>query len=392
MRPFGPSGIRSLRGCAGLLSAVFLSAACAHGSAPAREDAGRRAAATPEGQVRFTGRVTLDAFDPDAIRFGWQGSGLVATVRGPRISGRLASEDGREIFFHVVVDGRVLTRASVTSRMGEEVVLAEGLSSGPHVFELYRDTESHQGATRFQGFTEGVVEQAPPASGRLLEVVGDSISAGFGNLGRETHSSRGDAGECTWSASTSSWAQTYAALAGRALGAEVSTIAMSGWGLYEGGDDDREHAIGKVYGRAYGAYVTGNWTFPRTPQAVVVQIGGNDIGPRGSPTFDRGLFVQAGLDLVSQIRAHAPEAWILVALGPWDEGEPGLALLRDAQQAIVDERTREGDPRIERIELPAQPPGPGGEIVTGCMWHPSAAHHQLMAEVLRERLHQRLGW
>ncbi len=258
--------------------------------------------------------------------------------------------------------------------------------------ELYRDTESHQGASRFQGFTAGVVEEAPPASGRLLEIVGDSISTGWGNLGRETHSPRGDTGECTWAASNSSWAQSYGALAGRALGAEVSTIAMGGWGLYEGHDDDREHAMGKVYGRAFGAYVPGTWTFPRTPQAVVVQLGGNDVGPREKPTFDRELFVQAGLDLVAQIRAHAPEAWIVFVLGPWDEDDPALPTLRDAQQAILDQRRSLGDRRIDRLEFPPYPAGPDGEIVTGCRWHPSLAHHQRMAEVLRQHLHERLGW
>jgi lysophospholipase L1-like esterase len=70
----------------------------------------------------------------------------------------------------------------------------------------------------------------PPAgASRLIEVIGDSISCGYGDLGKLADS------ECL---TTESHWDSYEAVAARALGAEVSTIAASGRGVIRnyGGD------------------------------------------------------------------------------------------------------------------------------------------------------------
>ena len=69
----------------------------------------------------------------------------------------------------------------------------------------------------------------PPGPGRLIEVIGDSITCGYGDLGK-----LGDA-DCY---PTESHWDTYEAVAARMLGAEVSTIAASGRGVIRnyGGD------------------------------------------------------------------------------------------------------------------------------------------------------------
>ena len=59
----------------------------------------------------------------------------------------------------------------------------------------------------------------PPGPGRLIEVIGDSITCGYGDLGK-----LGDA-DCY---PTESHWDTYEAVAARMLGAEVSTIAGVG--------------------------------------------------------------------------------------------------------------------------------------------------------------------
>jgi len=63
-------------------------------------------------------------------------------------------------------------------------------------------------------------------AGRLIEVVGDSISAGYGNLGSEPHPNWVASPACHWTADNSTWYQTYAALAGPCPHppAEVSTL------------------------------------------------------------------------------------------------------------------------------------------------------------------------
>ena len=62
--------------------------------------------------------------------------------------------------------------------------------------------------------------------GRVVEIVGDSISAGFGNLGSETHPGYGPdpTGGCGFTTDTESAYLTYGAVAARALGIEVIVL------------------------------------------------------------------------------------------------------------------------------------------------------------------------
>ena len=76
---------------------------------------------------------------------------------------------------------------------------------------------------------DGALMDPPAGAGRLIEVIGDSISCGYGNLGTLADT------ECF---TTESHWDTYESIAARALGAEVSTIAASGRGIIRnyGGD------------------------------------------------------------------------------------------------------------------------------------------------------------
>jgi lysophospholipase L1-like esterase len=335
-------------------------------------------------RIRWTGRVDTSA--PGAVRFAWQGAGLVATVRGRELAVKLRTDGASgTIWFQPVVDGQPRPRFGVEAGADRTVVLASFGTAGDHTVELYRETEGTQPASAFLGFTSGEVRGAPPASGRRLEIVGDSISAAYGNLGVERHLPR-DARRCTWSAENSSWYQSYGALAGRALRAEVSTVAVSGWGLFQD-RLGRPHALGGVYEHALGVHDPTPYRFPRRPAAVIVNLGTNDE----AGGFDRARYVQAGLALLARIRAHAPDAWVLFAIGPLMP-PAGLHAVAEAQGAIVAEARSRGDARVESFTFAPQRIGAHGEIPTGCDWHPSAAEHQRMADALVPLLRSRLRW
>jgi hypothetical protein len=171
------------------------------GNDPVRPDAGTKSA---EAGVRWVGRV--DIGDPALPRFAWSGSGLVATVSGTTISIRLKTEGASDpVFFQPVVDGTPGQRFSVPSSE-QTIALGTGLGDGNHVVELYRETEGRYGDSVFLGFAEGILKAPPTGEGRLIEVVGDSISAGYGNLGMEEHPNYGPDpnGGCRFSTETES--------------------------------------------------------------------------------------------------------------------------------------------------------------------------------------------
>ena len=191
--------------------------------------------------VRWVGRVdtTTDAAHP---RFSWSGTGFVARVLGD-VAVRADQHQRHVPIFKTVVDGTPqapFTAAAGTSRPARS---ASGLAADVHTVELYRQTEGPQGDSQLLALTVGggALMDPPRRPGRLIEVIGDSITCGYGELGTLADS------DCF---PTESHWDTYEAVAARALGAEVSTIAISGQGVFRNYGGDMTDTMPMVYTRA----------------------------------------------------------------------------------------------------------------------------------------------
>lgn len=334
--------------------------------------------------VRWVGRV--DAEDPAAPRFAWSGSGFVATVAGTAISVALATEGTSEqVFVQPVVDGTPGARVALGS--GEQTItLGSDLGDGDHVVELYRETEGRYGRSVFLGFTEGTLKEPPAGQNRLIEIVGDSISAGYGNLGSEEHPNHGadPSGGCMFSTETESAYNTYGAIAARQLGADASIVAVSGWGAYRDNISSKRTVISSVYGNTLGTLATPAWSFQQRADAVVVNLGTNDFA-MGDP--GEAAFKKAYSSLLTTIRRKHPQAWIFAMIGPLLHGS-GLTQATTYQTAIVKERKAAGDSRIELLNFGQQDISLG----TGCSYHPNVTVQTAMAEMLVTAIQGALGW
>ena len=339
----------------------------------------------PSDGPRWVGRV--DATDPKAVRFAWQGAGLVATVNGSTIAVKLRTEGTPTVFFQPVIDKKMATRFKVDVGADQTVTLATGLDATDHLVELYRDTEGMYGLSTFLGFTSGTVNGAPSASGRLIEVVGDSISAGYGNLGSEPHPNWVASPACHWTAENSTWYQTYAAIAGHALNAEVSTIARSGWGMCRDNGGSTSGVLSSVYANALGTYDKEIWSFEPKASVVVINLGTNDWA-----TGDPGTsYETAYQSFIGNVRSHYPDAWIFLTIGSM-VGEPGLTQVKTHLAIVVAALAATGDKKLLTFDLGVQNMGSDGSVPTGCDWHPNVADHQRMAGILQQQLSAKLGW
>jgi lysophospholipase L1-like esterase len=337
------------------------------------------------GGPRWVGRV--DSTNPNAVRFAWQGAGLVATVNGTSIAVKLRTEGTTTVYFQPVIDGKMATRFNVDSGADQTVTLASGLAAADHVVELYRDTEGMYGLSTFLGFISGTVKGAPAASGRLIEVVGDSISAGYGDLGSEPHPNWVASPACHWTAANSTWYQTYAAVAGHALNAEVSTIARSGWGMYRDNGGSTTGVLSSVYANALGTDNTAVWGFVPKASVVVINLGTNDwaTGDPGTP------YETAYESFIATIRSHYPDAWIFLTIGSM-VGEPGLTQVKTRLANVVAALAAAGDQKLVTFDMGVQNMGADGSVPTGCDWHPNVADHLRMAGILQQQLSAKLGW
>ena len=323
--------------------------------------------------VRWVGRVDLG--DAQKPRFSWSGSGFVARFAGTSLSVQINSSGA--FLFKAVVDGTPRTAFTIPS--GQQTVsVISGLAAGTHTVELYRQTEGSQGDSQLLGVTVGGgALMAPPAApARLIEVIGDSISCGYGTLCALADS------DCF--PTESQW-DTYAAVAARALGAEVNTIAMSGQGAYRNYGGDMNNTLPMVYTRALTNDAAPIWDFRTQAQAVIVNLGTNDIsnnkGDPGTP------FETAYSGLLQTVRSKYPGALIVCIIGPLLSGTD-LSTIQGHIKTVVNARIAAGDRNVEFFDKIA----PQTSDKAACQYHPNTAENQIMADQLVSELRAKLGW
>lgn len=340
-------------------------------------DGGDDATTVVAAGVRWMGRV--DTIDPNAPRFAWTGAGFAAQFSGTSVSVDLANDDA--YFFQVVVDGQKGERFQAAKGRATRTV-STGLAAGTHTLELYREIEGYYGTSQFFGITGAALQAPPPSRGRLIEFVGDSITAGYGNLGVEPHPNYGNPSPCSFSFATESGYMSYGAVTARAVGADASIIAESGWGVYRSRTGDMNEVLPKVYDRVLANSATPAWDFRTKPQAVVINLGTNDFS-QGDPGSAYATALGAFVDT---IRAGYPSAWIFCAVGTmYTDDQHGKAL--SYTQSVVSARGGDAG-KIAAVDLGSQDALKG----TGCDWHPNAAEDQRMADILVPVLKQKLGW
>ncbi|MET0591091.1 MAG: SGNH/GDSL hydrolase family protein, partial [Polyangiaceae bacterium] len=324
----------------------------------------------------WIGRV--DTTDPNAPRFAWSGTGFAARFSGTSIGVTMKNDDA--YFFQVVIDGKKGERVRAVKGQATRSV-ATGLAAGTHTLEMYREIEAGYGTSQFLGVTEATL-LSPPVAPRLVEFVGDSITAGYGNLGNEPHPNYGNPSPCSFSFETESAYMSYGAVTARALGAEASLIAASGWGVYRSRTSDMNEVLPKVYANALGMNAAPAWDFRAKPSAVVINLGTNDFSPGdpGAPyTTALGAFVDT-------VRGKYSAAWIFLAVGSmYSAQQHGKAL--SYAQSVASSHGGDGG-KIAAVDLGSQDALQG----TGCDWHPSTAEDQRMADTLAPVMKQKLGW
>jgi hypothetical protein len=342
------------------------------GKGGASGQAGAGAEGGGKAEVHWVGR--MDFSDAKGPRFAWSGSGAVARFNGTQVGVTVSSGQ-----YTVLVDGQLRPKLVGSSAVQS---LATGLAAGPHTVEIYRRTEANQGESQFLGFDFGSgTLLPPPLPTRRLEVVGDSISCGYGVEGANA--------TCPFSADTENHYLSYEALAARAVSAELVTIAWSGKGAFCNYGDDATSCVDPMptyYERALPNRSDSAWDFQKwQADAVVINLGTNDFSTNQDPTKEQ--FEGAYTALIKKIRSKYANAWILCTNGTMLTGTD-LTTVRGYIQNVVTTLSAAGDAKLKSFELTPQAAADG----YGCDYHPSKATHVKMADQLTAVLKSTLGW
>lgn len=326
-----------------------------------------------EGLVNWYGRTkatdSLVASDnvTSGFEVGFFGTELIADLSGQ--SGAYLS---------VFLDGDTDCETNVIKELNSRktVTLVSKLSEGAHTVKVLKRSEAADALCSLYSLkTDGRFVDPLEMPARKMEIYGDSITAGYGNLGNNSGTKTNE---------NSNGLYTYSFLAAQNLNAQINTIAYSGYGLYT----SRWSAglIPSIYQCISGGDGT-LWDFNSyQADVVMINLGTNDYANLGGanaamPFFNAQSFKTAYKTFIGNLREKYPHASIVCIYGMMDNS----AVMTGAISSTVTEINNDGDTNVHYLNLPqADNSGVGG--------HPSAAAHLIASAALTEELKELMNW
>jgi lysophospholipase L1-like esterase len=343
--------------------------------------------ATNADQVRWFGRV-----NPATKELTWPGTGVSFDFQGTTASVAIASAYG-DNSFDLIVDGGAPTEISKFSG----TISTPKLSNAKHTVELRRRSETALGTVTLGNITADGKLSPTIAPKRQIELIGDSITVGYGLDGVLP---------CVNNAIVTNNPKTYGVLAAKALNADFHVVAWSGKGLIRNyvsppSNPDTSPILPQLWTR-YGANdADGSYTFPTSwnPSAVVINLGTNDFGfllndATGQQYEARkpivgADFTAAMVKFVKQIQVHYPKAdFFLVGSPMLSDGYPAQDPAQKTKHtnAIQAAIKQLNSAKMHYVDWPSQ-----GSAV-GCDYHPNAATHAAEGKVLAQAIGAALKW
>ncbi|GIG88183.1 SGNH/GDSL hydrolase family protein [Plantactinospora endophytica] len=349
------------------LTVALLATALSPGTAGATDPARPKPTSPVLAGTHVGGRVVVDR---STLAYTWPGVYFEGRFRGTGVGIVLDDADND---YDVAVDG---TTVATLVTPGRTTHWVDGLADGVHRVRLVKRTESPWAAGRFGGFVAapgGAILDRPRARARQVEFVGDSYTAGYGNMS--------DSRDCTGEQvnRTTNADLGFGALTARRLNADYQVNAFSGRGMvrnYNGGEPGTSYrtyydrALLNVEGDVWRD--RGGWR----PQLVVIGLGINDFstpvdpGEQWTPETLVAAYRAAYLAFLDKLRArYGPRTTIVVSA----THVPGGEVFAETARQVVQERTD----RVHYWYYDS-----AGLDYGGCHWHPSLRDHEIIADRL----------
>lgn len=358
---------------AGLFVALLLVPTAALCATSLQQDATPFAAAVmpPSGQDRSLIAVPLhtpsrvDRLPDGTYLYQDSATSFAATIIGPEVEVQLDDATHR---IAIEIDGE---RRAVLDRPGLASFRLAGLSAAAHAVKVTILSEPKATPGRLIGvLATGLPPLADVEPRQKIEFIGDSITAGYGNLG---------SGQCSDAEvfATTDAGFAFPSLVGSALNADIRVFAISGRGVvrnYNGGI--RSPSLSDAYDVRASADGADWW-----PDAVVIGLGTNDYSTdirAGEVWADQGqlraAFVARYAALARSIRHRHARAQIV--LTAYEGG--GRSFQREIA-AVHAELRRGGDDRVSILTFPRVDH-------SGCNNHPDAAEDEILARAVQHQL------
>lgn len=358
-----------------------------------------------EEQMKITGRTLFE----NGVRIlGWSGSGVTFRFFGRQASAKILSnpEDWEA---HLKARIAVYVRENPAKEEASQPKVLM-LEKGIQEISLFESEEPKDVTITIMKYseapfaycgiewieTDGKTLLPPPeASSRRMEIIGDSITCGYGV--------EADSELIPFSTDTENPTLSYSMLLAGKLQAEVNLVSWSGNGIISHYVDESAaepgtgHLMPEIYPytdisaeeqlkkkQLIEAGEERRWDFSRfVPALVLINLGTNDCSWCRTIPERNAEFKAEYRKFLKEVRKYNPDAVILCVLGTMDE-----RLLTEIREAVSETAKETQDKRLHFQALPPQDPADG----YGSDWHPSKETHRKTAELLAGKISALMGW
>ncbi|KAF2828983.1 hypothetical protein CC86DRAFT_183879 [Ophiobolus disseminans] len=332
----------------------------------------------PAQAIRYLGRV-----NPATKELSWSATGVSFTFSGKSATIGIEGLSGANSA-ELIIDGKSTYIPSVS---GTSVTTPKNLTQGKHTVIFRKSSEAQFGSIFIGNITvDGKFGADIPARSRRIEVIGDSITSGYG-IGATL--------PCTNTAALEIISQTYSVRTAEALNADLSIISWSGIGIirnYASGQVDTSPIMPERYTK-YGANdASGSYPFPKSdrPNAVVINLGTNDFGHNNvRPKLTGTEYTAAMVKFVRQVAAGYKNdpTFFLLTSPMMSDGYPAGENVKSTQRAALNEAALQlNGTKAVVVDWPDQ----GSDL--GCDYHPTPNTNGIGAKLLTEAVAKALGW
>ena len=340
----------------------------------------------------FSGRCSRNAVD-GSVSFDWLCAAHVNVQGASFVRALLNSTGGARARFSATLDGAYESSSfyvgapdATTAPASSFLIASGGLGPLPRLLQLRNVPEPAMagvGPSAFftlAGFETDGQAASPSPNTRSIEIVGDSISAGFGSRGSAARALQCNDVDINNSGQT----YTYGQLLADAFSADLSNIAWSCKGMLANGCGDAGETMPQFYMQTFAGRPAAGadaWPFASAPSLLLINLGTNDM-QHESPEFDKNL-TRAFVFFISNATARykSPALPVGLVFGPMACGsEPLNQTLRDA---IAEVNAAGGNAFFVSVCGAAQDGGCG---------HPGVAGHAQMAALAAPIIAAKLKW
>ena len=318
--------------------------------------------------LRYIGRFTED------YRFAWTGSSIEVEFKGSSISASFKTFNTKKpIAMTAVIDGN---EQVIFIKPGQvDYPLAKGMKPGKHRLLLFRRSEANFGILQFKGLKlpQGSTLTQPQSRQRKIHVIGDSITCGYGNEAATLKEGNTVENENGY--------MSFAAISARRLDADLMMTCWSGKGISRNGRDsnDLSTTIPNLFDYTLPAqkkvvYQHKNFI----PDLFVINLGTNDLRKQNRDDLQKEPYVKAYQAFLKRLRSYAPNAQIILAIGPMqtkpvDTWLKEMATTTKNTEILVFDKFKSDDEK-------------GGH------YHPSVKKDKMMAEQLTTKIQAMTHW